>query len=136
MSMYEMIHGRTEYGPALLWLLNERQQISEGRYRDAWVEADGDACIIRLHTRNGGGNREAYESEIESMQAHPWYLRDEDDSFDCTYADFYFKVDLEWIATNLGDDGPATVESLVTLAQPPVDVAAKWQAAIDAIGKG
>lgn len=125
MSLYNMVHGENAAGPALVSLLQSVQPFEVGRYRDAWVEVDGDKPVIRVHTRNGGGNRESYEYAIEAMQGHPWYLRDEDDDFDCTYADFYFAVDLVAIE-------PDTARAIVALAQPPVDVGARWQAAIDA----
>jgi hypothetical protein len=48
--------------------------------------------FIVVHTRNGGGNREDYEDVFDEMSEHPWYSHDEDDSFDCTYANIYFKV--------------------------------------------
>lgn len=135
MSLYNLVHGENAAGPALVALLQSIQPFDVGRYRDAWVEVDGDKPVIRVHTRNGGGNRECWcESPehhclvdaIESMQAHPWYVKDEDDDFDYTYADFYFAVDLAAIK-------PDTARAVVALAQPPVDVGARWQAAIDAI---
>lgn len=125
MSMYGMVFGQTEYGPALVALLMQRQEFDVGRYRDAWVEADGDAVLIRVHTRNGGGNREDYDDG--SMADHPWYVRDEDDSFDCTYADWWFKVPLDEI-------DPTIAEALIVIAQPAVDMTARWEAAIKAIG--
>jgi len=48
--------------------------------------------VTFVHTRNGGGNREDYEDVFDEMSEHPWYSHDEDDSFDCTYANIYFKV--------------------------------------------
>jgi hypothetical protein len=113
-----------------------------GRYRDAWVEAQGDVPTIRVHTRNGGGNRECWNDAcddmadvhvedclcwaIASLQAHPWYVRDEDDDFDSTYADFYF--------VPKGEMGADVLPALVRIAGAPVDMGARWQAAIDAIG--
>lgn len=126
MSLYALVHGHNQLGPALVNFLQEAQPFGVGRYRDAWVETDGDDLLIRIHTRNGGGNREDYEPENASMQDHPWYVRDADDDFDSTYADFYFKVPLDTIE-------PDIASTLVELAQPPVDVGARWLAAIDAI---
>jgi len=125
-SLYNLVHGRSEIGPALVDVLQEVYPIEVGRYRDAWAEADGDTLLIRIHTRNGGGNREDYEPEIESMRAHPWFVRDADDDFDYTYADFYFKPPMDEI-------DPDLARVLVSWAQPPVDVGARWMAAIDAI---
>lgn len=127
-NLYDIVHGANEAGPYLVELLtaSARQPFKIGRYRDAFVEAEGDGCLIRIHTRTGGGNREAYELENASLQAHPWYVRDADDDFDPTYADFYFRPPIDQI-------DPAIVEALVSLAQPHVDMGARWQAAIDAL---
>lgn len=126
MSLYAIVHGSNEFGPPLVGLLQLRQSMEVGRYRDAWVEAEGDVLLIRVHTRNGGGNREDYEYENGTMQDHPWYVRDADADYDCTYADF-------WFAPPLRELEPKTAELLVILAQPPVDVGARWRAAIEAI---
>ena len=32
------------------------------------------------------------EDVFDEMSTHPWYSHDEDDDFDCTYANIYFKV--------------------------------------------
>jgi hypothetical protein len=59
-----------------------------GRFRDIYVSGDE----IVLYTRNGGGNREYMQETWDAIQAHPNYLRDEDDDFDCTYAYVYFSI--------------------------------------------
>jgi len=128
-GLYNLVHGEHPLGQILVDLLKSKQDVEIGRYRDGWVEHDGDVLLIRIHTRNGGGNREWQADAIESMQAHPWYVRDEDDDFDSTYADFYF-------APPLGEIPPSVAKVLVECAQAPVDVGARWQAAIDAISKG
>jgi hypothetical protein len=128
MGLYNAIFGENPLGWVLVYLLQAIQPMEVGRYRDAWVErqVDQDLLLIRVHTRNGGGNREDQAEAIESMQAHPWYVSDADDDFDYTYADFYFKPDV----ANLD---PTILDTLATAAIEPVDVGAKWQAAIDAI---
>lgn len=45
---------------------------------------------INILTRTGGGNREDYAAEIEELRAFPTYVKDEDDSFDSTFALFTF----------------------------------------------
>lgn len=152
MSMYNIMHGENPAGRSLLGVLEVRASFNVGRYRDAWVEIDGDRPIIRVHTRNGGGNRDCYcpaemqredkhkdgclTLAIESMQQHPWYLRDADDDFDFTYADFYFAPDLEWLVTERGDEGRIIAETIVRWAEPPIDMGARWKAALDAIKSG
>lgn len=129
MSLYSAVFGENPAGQDLVDLLNEVQPIQVGRYRDAWVERDGDTLAIRVHTRTGGGNREDYEDENGSLQDHPWYLRDADDDFDPTYADFYFRPDPAQIDTETG-------RKLVEMAGDPVDMGAQWQAVIEAISRG
>jgi hypothetical protein len=125
MGLYNVMFGENQFGPVLVELVNKRQPIEVGRYRDAWVEAHGDRPLIRVHTRNGGGNREDYDDP--SMQAHPWYVRDEDDDFDCTYADY-------WFAPDPDDLDQETMAALVTMAGDPVNMGERWRQAIDAIG--
>lgn len=60
------------------------------RFRDVWVNKE--LTEVTVHTRTGGGNREEYEQENAVLQAHPLYLRDADDVFDCTFADFTFRL--------------------------------------------
>jgi len=80
------------------------------RDRGTWFEKssedelnDGEYLIV-LHTRQGGGNRECYcetgddshepgclAANNEELESHPQYFRDEDDDFDSTYANFYFR---------------------------------------------
>jgi len=81
--------------------------------------------LIRIHTRNGGGNREDYIAEIESMRRHPWFVRDVDDDYDRTYADFYFRIP--------DDIDPKLHEGLVSIAQEPVNMGDRWKAVIEAL---
>lgn len=52
--------------------------------------------MIIVHTRTGGGNRESYEEENDKLTENEYYLRDEDDDFDSTYANWYFRVPEEF----------------------------------------
>jgi len=61
-----------------------------GRFRDIFY--DPDKKLIILYTRNGGGNREYYQYVFDLLRKHPNYVRDYDDSFDCTYAYIEFSV--------------------------------------------
>lgn len=87
MSLYNMVFGVNPDSDKLLSILGKTRD-DFGRFRDVFVE-DG---MIVVHTRNGGGNREAYEDVFEEMAEHPWYSHDEDNDFDCTYANIYFKI--------------------------------------------
>jgi hypothetical protein len=88
-----------------------------GRFRDAYI-ADGK---IAIYTRNGGGNRECWETHgdgddpgcscpgciiEEVLPQHPHYLYDEDDDFDSTYATIYFSFPTEYAEalSLLGED--------------------------------
>lgn len=132
MGLYNIVFGENQYGQALVYLLQTRQEFNVGRYRDAWVERDGDDLLIRVHTRNGGGNREDYDDG--SMTNHPWYVKDADEDYDCTYADWWFRPDLKWIA-NQEELGPNVVHNLAILAGDPVDMSERWTAAIEALGQ-
>lgn len=70
-----------------------------GRFRDAYVsESDtpGEYCIF-VFTRNGGGNRQDYDSIFKILEHHPNYLSNYDDSFDTTYCYFRFSVPDEFV---------------------------------------
>lgn len=94
----------------------------------------GDGCYVEVHTRLGGGNRECWCSDdsehhcyvetIETIQAMPGYVDDYDQSWDCTYADFYFRVDgLERLAHRDAMANLAVARSLVLSGQTaPWDV--------------
>ena len=87
MSLYNLLFGVNPDSDELLSVLGKSKN-DFGRFRNVYM-SDG---YIVVHTRNGGGNRESYEDVFEEMQAHPWYSHNEDDDFDCTYANIYFKV--------------------------------------------
>ena len=85
MSLYNLVFGMNPDADKLLALLDATRE-DFGRFRNVYME-DG---FIVVHTRNGGGNREDYQDVFDEMSEHPLYAYDEDDDFDCTYANFYF----------------------------------------------
>jgi hypothetical protein len=87
-----MLNGVNQSTFFILPMLGERHPESYPRFRDCFVNNEGDKPEIHLYTRTGGGNRDDYESEIKELQKHPNYLWDKDDDFDCTYATFAFSV--------------------------------------------
>lgn len=89
MSLYNMLHGVNPFASFLLTLIGVDPDMIP-RFRDCYVNDEG---LIVIHTRTGGGNREHYEDGNEYLQEIEGYVRDEDDSFDCTYANFYYKPD-------------------------------------------
>jgi hypothetical protein len=104
MSLYNMLFGSNPMGVALLEILGLTRE-AVGRYRDCFLIEEGGEWRIAVYTRNGGGNRN-HCADVESgpacsctgcvinhrLPAHPQYLSDRDDDFDCTYATVYFKV--------------------------------------------
>lgn len=87
MSLYNALFGKNEHSNFLLTVLD----LSEAdfcRFRDCYVSDN----FIVVYTRLGGGNRDYYENVYEKMKKHPQFVRDEDDSFDCTYSSFFFKI--------------------------------------------
>jgi len=87
-----------------------------GRFRDAWIERTAlGQFFIHVYTRNGGANRADYADQIAWMRRHPWFQRDEEDSFDSTYASFWFLVP------------PDRTAKLERWAVAPVDTDKRWK---------
>ena len=103
-GLYNIINNGTEPTSAIvMMILNEEKLPRVPRFRDAWIEKEGDVYFLVVFTRTGGGNRECYcdtdehEDDCyphmnEQLEKHPLYIKDSDDDFDSTYAHFYFKV--------------------------------------------
>lgn len=120
MSMYGMIHGRQPGAEQVLDALG----IDPGevpRLRDCWVEPAPDGGYrVAVHTRAGGGNREAYQPDLDELADHPLYLFDQDESHDPTYATVYFALPEVY------------AEELRALAlDAPRDLGAEFQDALD-----
>lgn len=114
-GLYNMLFGQHSNSEQLLALLGITAS-DVPRYRSCYW--DGEHIVI--HTRTGGGNRDYYESEQscresypeyftgdeppsgpwnEDLRAIPGFVRDQDDDFDCTYADFFYTPPAEALAT-------------------------------------
>lgn len=87
-GLYTMVFGVNKLAGPLLDVL-EIDYRAVPRFRDCFLHKDG---TIVIYTRTGGGNREEYKSQNDAMKFHKHYLRDEDDSFDKTYALFHFAI--------------------------------------------
>lgn len=111
MSLYNMVFGENKSQSEFLFSLLNKTSGDFGRYRDIYVDED----YIVVHTRNGGGNREDYEDVFEEMTNHPLYAYDEDDDYDCTYANIYFKHPEEYS------------EVLKEMAKGTITPSEKWQ---------
>jgi hypothetical protein len=86
-GLYNVLFGENGSQKDFLLKLLDKHAGDFGRYRDVYVTEEH----IVVHTRCGGGNREEYEYVFDEMEDHPLYAYDEDDDFDCTYANFYFR---------------------------------------------
>jgi hypothetical protein len=86
MSLYNLLFGRNPLAPFYLAILDLTPD-DVGRFRDCFLQKtdEGDVRIV-VYTRNGGGNRDDYAQITSDLQAHPEYVTDFDDDFDCTYA--------------------------------------------------
>lgn len=119
MSFYNAVFGENALADAILATLGLTRG-DVGRFRDCFVH-NGE---IAVYTRNGGGNREAYQGTINKLSEHPCYVRDEDDDFDETYATIYFRFPEEF------------AEELKKLdTNEPFDPSQRWLDAIAAMKK-
>jgi hypothetical protein len=109
--MYNMLFGKNPASRLLLAML-DLTEADVGRFRDCYLERAEQTGVLSIviYTRNGGGNREAYEAVTEALQGHAQYLWDADDDFDCTYASYVFSVPEKF---------KATAEELATLGAAP-----------------
>ena len=89
MSMYNMLFGQNPNSDIVLALIGLKESDIE-RYRDCGLENTGDEYLIYVYTRTGGRNREDYPNEL--LTENEYYIRDEDDEFDSTYATYYFNI--------------------------------------------
>lgn len=97
MSFYNMLFGMNPQSGLLLAAVGLRECDVE-RFRDVHVEDEG--RTIAVYTRTGGNNREDYTQE--TLYANPYFKTTRDDSFDNTYATFYFKVPEEFVGDVAG----------------------------------
>lgn len=84
MSFYNMLFGQNSNSAVILALIDLKDTDIE-RFRDCHLLED----CISIYTRTGGNNREDYPNE--KLTSSPYYLRDQDEDDDNTYATFYFK---------------------------------------------
>ena len=118
-GLYNVLFGENASQKDFLLKLLDKHAGDFGRYRDIYVT---DTHIV-VHTRCGGGNRDDYDDVFSEMEDHPLFDYDEDDEFDCTYANFYFRH-------------PAGYEELLKeMAEGTVTPAEKWQMLFKALEK-
>ncbi len=84
MSLYNLLFGQNPNTDVLLAILGFKESDVQ-RLRDVSFSENG----IMIYTRTGGWNRDDYPNE--KLVNSPYYLYDEDDDEDDTYATYYFK---------------------------------------------
>lgn len=89
------------------------------RFRDCYLNQEGN---VTVHTRGGGGNREDHGDPEDEFGDNPNFLGAEDDDFDCTYLNYFFKV-------------PEEAKSLVEGIEPSMPPAEKWELLISGLMK-
>lgn len=95
MSLYNAINGVNSATFFILPMLGEKHPDSYPRFRDCFVNTDGDKPEIHVFTRVGGGNRNSGFGE-NVLYKHPNFLSTFDDDFDSTFATYTFSVPEEW----------------------------------------
>ncbi len=120
MSLYNFAFGENSKAELLLLALGLKREDC-GRYRDCHIENDN----IVIHTRNGGGNREIYQTVIDKLATHPLYVRDEDDSFDHTYCNVYFSFPTEYFE----------LLKQLAISSPDMKPSEKWKVFFDQLEK-
>lgn len=121
MSLYNLLFGVNQYAGVLLDMLNLKPD-DFGRFRDAYLNADGTKIIV--YTRCGGSNREEYDYVFAEMAEHDQFITEYDDDFDCTYAYFEFKVPEKFLKqTKLMANGekPETIHEKFTKATKDIE---------------
>lgn len=127
MSLYNMLFGNNPLATAYLGMLN-LSPTDVGRFRDCFLrKTDLGEIQIVVYTRNGGGNREEYEDVTDTLRAHPDYISDYDDDFDCTYASYVFRVPEQF---------KDVVAKMVDLPNQQVDPAARFQDLLQKLQSG
>lgn len=86
MSLYNLLFGKNPSTEIILALIGLKENDVQ-RFRDCGIDFENKQIFI--YTRTGGGNRWDYPNE--KLTSNPYYIYDEDDDFDSTYATYYFK---------------------------------------------
>lgn len=86
---WDRIHGwkRKE----LKFAIKKQKKKIQKQY-DAWNKYAGKKDVLYIHSRMGGYNWIDY-SEKEKITQALWFLERVDDAYDCTYCDFYAKIE-------------------------------------------
>jgi hypothetical protein len=145
-SLYNMLFGQNPLSSLVLQALGTTEY-AVPRFRDAYYDAEADRLVI--HTRTGGGNRNYYECEARcreefperfedddpptgpwnsDLRALPGFEYDADDDFDCTYADWFYRVPDAF--------RPIFAELRAVGAGQDATPAERWQTLLDGLRSG
>lgn len=94
MSLYNLING---FSPACILVMPilGRKQNEWPRFRDCFINKNGDSREIHIYTRVGSANQNCGFGE-EALYDDPNFLRFEDDEYDSTYGTYVFKCPAKW----------------------------------------
>lgn len=141
LNLYDIFYpGGKDRGLLPMRVLRIARYSDMGRFRDAWIERSPLGQLhVHIYTRNGGKNRADQADAIAWMRSHPWFERDEDDSYDRTYASFWFLVPpgrlagLETFVVDAVDTGKRWAEDMRKLEDGTIDPAV-MQRGMDRLG--
>ncbi|MFW6016640.1 MAG: hypothetical protein ACOCRK_09390 [bacterium] len=86
MSFYNIFFGKNINTDVIMALIGLKE-CDVQRFRNCGIDYDNEE--IYVYTRTGGGNRSDYPNK--ALTNNSYYKYDKDDSFDCTYATYYFR---------------------------------------------
>lgn len=89
---WNKIHGK--FRKKIKFLIKKSKKNSREQY-EMFNKYVGRDDVLYIHTRTGGDNWNYYECYKYLLE--PWYLDHCTDSWDCTYADIYVKIDPETV---------------------------------------
>lgn len=96
MSIYNMLFQTHPWSAELVKILGLVTD-DFGRFRDAWLQDDGEHGLrIVVLTRCGGPNRDVFQDVFDKLRRHPEYLEATDDSYDDKYALVHFRIPQAW----------------------------------------
>jgi len=100
MSLYNMINRVTPATFFVMPMLGKHPD-KYPRFRDCFISDEESPQYdnhIHIYTRTGGGNRDSYTEENQTMRDMDGFVADFDDSFDSTFASWIFKIPEQWAA--------------------------------------
>lgn len=123
-GLYNLIFpGGFDRGAVILPLIGINYEAAAAfRFRDTWIERHpDDRYLVHVYTRIGGGNREDYVEAITVLRGIDGFVRDADDTYDSTYASFWFQLP------------DVFIEMVKEFALDPVDTEKRWEQAYEAM---